>query len=1495
VAVSDERDACALVSMARKDGRPSREVLDGVLAGMAALAHRSGLVDGEGDGAGVLTDIPRALWADQLRAAGRDASLVRSGRFAIGHLFVPPSDGVADQAAVRRGLQRHGIEILVERDGTTDGSVLGPRGKTEEPRFWQLALLAPSYDGPGSRALYEAAVEIERLTGVTVVSFSRHTVVYKLRGAGDQLPRYFADLGDPRFATTMAFGHNRYATNTSTSFDRVQPFAAFAHNGEINTIGRLREEAKALRIPLSRSGSDSQDVDAILRGMVLGLRLTPIEAIELLFPPIVNEIKRMPAEVQDLYVQARAAFGPFAQGPAAFLSRVGDTCLFGVDALGLRPLWHVETPDEHFFASERGFIPLERYVRDPYPLGPGERVGLRRTSSGWRFLDQEALRRAFVADRTARGVTAEGIRDRIDCGGPEEAPGSVRRPGARREPTARWQIATPPDELEDPSQRREHQFASLGFEPDDLKMAQFAAQTANEPIGSLGWDGPLAALSAARPNLADYLHETVAVVTNPAIDREREIEHFSTRVLLGPRPSPRAASIRRADRGRWIELRAPLLLGGHAPETGLRGDDHRALARKLGTWIIEDVVAQFTADGARVPVILEADRDWEEHPRDALARLGAQACRGVRGGATLVVVQDRHVVEEGRAWLDPLLVVAAAHRALMTQPSRNGSLRRECALVVSAGSLRNLHDLMVALALGADAVNPYLLLEYALSFGDPDGLPNLVEALRKGMEKVISTLGVHEIRGYGRQLSAIGVAPEVARMLGITTFCASDERGLSWERLGSDGFDRGTMLRERRPARIEPVFRLYPRVWKAAGAVANGEQPYRAYADKLEDFERAHPVSLRHLLDFRAPIEGEPLTLARTRTGDHDAPFYISSMSFGSQGETAYRAYAEAMARMDLLCINGEGGELPDLIGKYPRNRGQQIASGRFGVSALLANSSDYLEIKIGQGAKPGEGGHLPARKVSVKVALARNAQPGVDLISPSNNHDIYSIEDLAQVVHELKTVNPRARVSVKVPVVPDIGIIACGIAKSGADIVTLSGYDGGTGAARQHALRRAGLPAEIGVTEAHRALVASGLRDKVELWCDGGMKSALDVAKMLCLGADRVGFGTLAMVAIGCTICRGCQLDTCHVGIATQIESAVEATERGLKRFEPQEFERSVTNLMRFFGALRDELARIAALLGVPATEELVGRTDLLAQVRGLDRIDLSALLAPAGPVRRGGRELRVLAAAGGPLVESHVEVESDRPRLGSEHRFVATATAGALARQRIAGAALTELASSFGQGSVAGNGFGAYATDGVSLRIAGGAQDGAAKTALGGTFAVLKARNSGGEWVDGSVGKCFGYGAQRGRFYVQGGADARAGIRLSGADVLFGGDLRGFAFEYMTGGRAVVLGDPGRWICSGMSGGVVFLRHDPARGLDERGLRDRFAKGAKVSLRPPSSDEDLVALRDLVGSYATLLHESGQIETAAATRAMLDEPGLHFRVVRPGADIVDQTISTE
>ena len=1472
----DERDACALVAIARKDGHATREVVAETIRGLECLAHRSGSIDGEGDGSGILTDIPRELWADALAAARLDPSPVFDRRFAVAHLFVPPRDDELIEAEVRRILARHRIRILLERHGTTRRAALGPRAQAGEPRFWQLALQVLGPAGRAGRRLYRVGVEVERATTATIVSLSRSTAVYKLRGHPQQLAAYFTDLADPRFRTSMAFGHNRYATNTTTSFERVQPFAAFAHNGEINTITRLRDEAASLGIALSRDGSDSQDVDATIRGLVFGRGLEPVEAVELLFPPIVNEVRRMAPHAQDAFTRARAAFGPFAQGPAAFLARLGDVCLVGVDAMGLRPLWHVETDEAHVFTSERGFIPLERYSTDPRPLAPGEHAGLERTAGGWRYLDEQALRARFVAARAKRGCAPLDDRRRLETGGPAVAPdGSAQTTSGRQ--SRRVELSVMPDEVEDLATRREQELAALGYEPEDLKQAMFMEETGNELIGSLGYDGPLAALATKRANLADFLQETVAVVTNPAIDREREIEHFSTRVLVGPRPSIDGAGRPRP----WIELRVPLLLGGHSAESAIALDDLRPLARRAGTWLIDDLVAELGAQGRRAAVVLEADRDWEEDPRDALTRLATAATRAVRAGTRVVHVRDRAVRAEGRAWIDPLLVVAAAHRALIGQPALNGSLRRECALLLSAGSLRNLHDVVVALGLGADAVNPYLLFEHALATGDPDALPNLVEALRKGIEKVCSTLGVHEVRGYGRAFSAVGLAPDVAAFLGVRTFGASQSGGTGWDAFARDGFERATMLRDRTPARLEPAFRIYPRLWKAALGVASGETAYAVYAQKLAAIETEHPVSLRHSLDVRPA--GPPADEASTTAGEHSAPFYISSMSFGSQGETAYRAYAEAAKRLDILCINGEGGELPDLLGKYPKWRGQQIASGRFGVSALLANSSRYLEIKIGQGAKPGEGGHLPARKVSVKVALARNAKPGVDLISPSNNHDIYSIEDLAQVVRELKTVNPEAKVSVKVPAVPDIGIIATGIAKSGADIVTVSGYDGGTGAARQHALRRAGLPVEIGVVEAHRALVRSGLRDHVELWCDGGMKSALDVVKMLCLGADRVGFGTLAMVAIGCTICRGCQLDTCHVGIATQIESAAEASDRGLKRFEPQEFDRAVAQLERFFGAMRTELARLVASLGLSSVRDLVGRADLLEQVRAHERLDLAALLEPAGEM-----------VSAGMLVPAGAMVAVAGEPLSSAHRFFGTAGSGSLARARIGGAAPVPQPTPIRTGSIAGNGFGAYLADGVHLDIGGGAQDGAAKTALGGTITILKAPNAAGMFVDGAVGKCFAYGAQRGRFFVQGAADARACIRLSGADVVLGGDLGGFAFEYMTAGTAVVLGDPGRWICSGMSGGIVFVRVDEARGIDAEGIRSRLAKGAKVHVGEPREAE-LPALRDLLAGYRRALIGSGQDDQGRTVRALADDATVAFLAIRPGGEVVDQTVSTE
>jgi glutamate synthase (NADPH/NADH) large chain len=643
-------------------------------------------------------------------------------------------------------------------------------------------------------------------------------------------------------------------------------------------------------------------------------------------------------------------------------------------------------------------------------------------------------------------------------------------------------------------------------------------------------------------------------------------------------------------------------------------------------------------------------------------------------------------------------------------------------------------------------------------------------------------------------------------------------------------------------------------------------------------------------------------------------PVLIGAMSFGSQGELAYTAYGEAAARLNILCVNGEGGELPHMMGRFPRNRGNQIASARFGVNIEFLNSCDVLEIKIGQGAKPGEGGQLPGYKVTEQVALARHTTPGVDLISPSNNHDLYSIEDLAQLIDELKTANPRAKVSVKIPVVPGVGIIAVGIAKAGADIINITGYEGGTGAARAHSLRHVGLPAEIGLWLAHRQLCDSGLRDEVELWADGGMKSGRDVLKMLCLGANRVGFGTLAMVAVGCTICRKCHEGTCHVGITTHIRTREEALDKGIKHFEPRDQDLAVDGICNVFGMLAEDIRRWTAALGFTRTQDVVGRADLLEQIAMHDQIDLSMLTIPVERVAKrapqpgvGTRLARprntiskqITALIGERVAYGDQEITYDDEQVMAMDRALGTHLCGALKRGDIDTTNLKAVHLSFSHSAVPGNGLAAFLDAPVDVLVEGGAQDGVGKCAKGGTVAILKGMNHNGARLDGSVGKSFAYGAQGGQFIVQGNADTRACIRLSGADVVFGGEVRqplrdelggiaaranlkGYACEYMTSGRVLIMGDPGPWLGAGMSGGVIYQRIQPEMGLTLDAIRRRIATGASIQISP-LDENGVSAVRDLLGMYITTLEQYNQGDDAAHLYTMLARPQDYFVSLAP------------
>ncbi|MDX2004991.1 MAG: glutamate synthase-related protein [Meiothermus sp.] len=1484
-------DACGIIAVVEKTARPTHANVQRTLESLYKMAHRAGLIRGEGDGTGIQTDLPRELWASYLYEAGLDSNLAQNPRFFVGHFFVPKSEASRVQELFdlfRVEGSRRGVKLLVERKGETNSGVLGPVGKRTEPVFYQVAGLSTDGDGP----LWELGLLLEQKFPVHIVSLSTASVVYKVRGSAEILKRYFPELSRAEFKSSITLGHNRYSTNTMSTFEAVQPFGLLGHNGEINTIERLRREGTFLGIPLT-GGSDSQDLNRVLEGLLYRFGLSLPEAFDAAFPPILGEIKNYSPALQDLYMNLRQRFGSLAQGPAALVTRHREEAVFGTDAMGLRPLWFVETESELVFSSERGVFTVEEFVSEPRPFAPGEKIYVRLTPDGARMFPFDRHQRQVLERILSKSHNLEGYG--IHLAGPRY--GAVPPVAGGAEAQVEEKPAPPSLGLE----------RAYGWDRWDAGYLDALAENGNEPIGSLGYDGPIAALNPEKPNLSEFFKETVAVVTNPAIDREREIEHFSTRSILGRRPLPDGRGA-----GHVEELVIPVLLEETHPNVG-------SIVQGQGTLSYEEALRRF-----RHAVIL-TQFSVEEGIASGLKRIQEQAVEAAQGGAELIVLSDRNAFEGG-VWLDVYLALAAVGKAL--EEARDGegiSLRRRTSLLVHSGGVRNLHDIAVCLGLGAEAVVPWLLQQKAQAAKGTVGLQNILEGLKKGLEKVISTMGIHEVRGYGRIFSAIGLKPELAQVLGIRSFLGSAKAGYGLLELERTALERLNLLNAEKvlPAKD---FRFNARVFKAAMDVSAGESPYEHFQEKVRGLENESPVAARQILGVKFPekssVNAEEVDLS---VGGHSLPFVITAMSFGSQGETSFRAYVDAVKKLNMVCINGEGGEIPDMLGKYTHWRGQQVASGRFGAHAYMLNSAGFIEIKIGQGAKPGEGGHLPGKKVTQKVAAARNAVPGVDLISPSNNHDLYSIEDLAQLIEELKTVNPKAKVSVKVPVIPGIGTIAVGIAKAGADVIALSGFEGGTGAARWHALKYAGLPVEIGVRRAHRALVRAGMRDRVELWADGGLKTAYDVLRMVLLGADRVGMATMAMVAIGCTICRQCQMDTCHVGIATQIETVEQATAHGLKRFVPQESNRAVDQLTRFFSLKGEELRRLLAQLGFSSLREAVGRSDLLEQTTHAEQIDLRYFFEPvSAPEWLNDSSAHILRKPLNQLTRSITEVVTEayaeggrdlrfqEGPVGSTDRALGSHLAGEIARRRLYGKgweAKTELR--FDAGSVAGNGVAAFNIDGLDIVIEGGAQDGIAKNAYGGKVAIMKGRNPFGQYVDGSVGKSFAYGAIGGTLIVEGSADSRFCIRLSGADVVLAGEpdrpvqdelgniaaraqAKGFAFEYMTRGRAVVLGDAGPWICSGMTGGRVYLRHWTEMGLTEDAMHRRLAKGAKVVIQK-LDERGIADVRELMTAYLNELRSAERDDKAERLMKLLADPATHFRMVVPANQQVAQEVSTE
>lgn len=1476
---NQEHDACGIVSCIEKKRIPTRENILACIDALVTMNHRAGFINGEGDGVGIHIDIPRALWRQKLQQQGLQPELADCNEFIVGHFFLSQKeDSRKLQAEIKEAFLQEGLSILFESDSVHNPNALGPIAIQENPIFWQIALVSNlASQQKLSKLLFKLTHTIEQNEHIHVASLSQYHSIYKVMGAGDILPKYYHDLADPLVASTMTLGHNRYSTNTLSSFFRVQPFSVLGHNGEINTIAKLRDEAKMVGIPLVKNGSDSQDLSRTLETFICEHEYSLFEAIDVVFPPIINEIKAYTKDLSNLYTYIREAWGHFAQGPAGIISRFGDEAVFSVDALGLRPLWKIETESSYLFSSEPGIIPSSEYCGEPKPIGPGEKIGLK-----WKDEDiqvyQYAEYQQEVFNRFSKRFELSDDRKRLE------------NPNLEKKITHTL-----------PTKIHNGQYKAMGWEKDHVQFVEQMAEKGVEPIRSLGHDSPLASLNAARRNVADFIKESVAVVTNPAIDRDRESEHFSTRTIIGQRP----ALFQKEKAHHVIELLTPILVEGKI------GFD---CSQELRQPNFDSLVGYF--QDQQLAHFISTTFTEEESIEVALQRLAKEAITAVTNGKSLIVLDDAKANLEGHLWLDPHLVTSAIDQALVT-----AGQRRNCSLLLRSAAIRTLHDIITVYGLGANLISPYYMF-LTVTEDNVTPVKNLYNALTKGLEKVISTIGIHELRGYGRLYSSIGLHNEIADTLNIVNFLGSELIGYNFESLKEDAIQRAKDY-QGEGEKVNRSYHVLPRIWKAVAEVASSGK-YDLYREKITELEQEHPTTIRHLTDFKESERMVPAKDVSIKVGEHDLPFIISSMSFGSQNEIAFRAYAEAADRLNMISLNGEGGEIKDMLGKYPKTRGQQVASGRFGVNAELLNSSNLLEIKIGQGAKPGEGGHLPGSKVTAKIAESRNATIGSDLISPSNNHDIYSIEDLAQMIHELKTANDKAKVAVKVPVVPNIGTIAVGVAKAGADIITISGFDGGTGAARIHAIQHVGLPVEIGVKAAHNALLEAGLRDSIEIWGDGGIKSAADVLKIMLLGANRIGFGTLSMIAVGCTSCHGCHLDTCHVGIATQIESEAQAKEHGLRRFVPRKFDTAVSSLTNMFRAFGDELQALAGALGINNLQNAVGRSDLLEQVKGTNMLDLTYLLTTLDIGQINSQEAAATLenaamqmAVGAEYLDSSIETlhkSREFSAVTSEQRVLGSRVSCHRVRGRLDGSylALQNVTLSYKDGSIPGNGLGAYNSFGIDIKVNGGAQDGIGKTAFGGRIAIFKSKGKDGNYYNGSVGKGFGYGAQKGLLIAQGNADARAGIRLSGADMIIGGqvtkpipekehgnigvhsNIKGFAFEYMTNGRGLVLGDIGPWACAGMTGGVIYQRIQPEMGLTKEIIARRMAKGAKVTI-DPLHEHGKQEVTELLSQYVDLLKEQKQTDEAMQLETLLPNLENHFVQIVPTKEQADPSISTE
>jgi glutamate synthase (NADPH) large chain len=1444
---AQEHDSCGVGFVARLDAEPHHHVVADAVRILINLEHR-GAVGGDkatGDGAGLLVQMPDAFF--RKARTGLGTNLPPAGQYAVGMVFLPSEPSLSGRcaAALETAAREEGSEILGWREVPTSNSNLGDLARATQPIIRQIFLGAGNLRGADlERRLYVIRRRAEKeiaswsdapgAAAFYVASLSSRTIVYKGMLKGTQLVGFYPDLGDATFATAFAVVHQRYSTNTFPTWSLAQPFRMLGHNGEINALRgninhmRAREadlesplfgpDIEKLKPVLVEGASDSAIFDNALELLVMAGRSLP-HAASMMVPEAWGPKFHMSDDKRAFYEYHAAIMEPW-DGPAALVFTDGRYIGATLDRNGLRPCRYTLTRDGYIvLASESGVL----------EFAPERILRLGRLQPGKMLL---------VDLQQHRIVPDNEIKAKI----------------SRQQPYRRWVkdnrielrgLFTPAEiPAQDPAALLSRQHA-FGYTEEELKtILSPMASRGQEPVGSMGNDAALAVLSDRPQLLFAYFKQLFAQVTNPPIDPLREELVMSLMNFVG---RERNLLSETPEHVRRLKLPHPIL----TPEDMIRL--RRGRKPDVVTHVLDSV---FPAEG-----------DGEAALRQALDALFEEAEKAVAAGATFLILSDAKV-DRDHVPIPAILATAGLHHHL----TRRG-LRTRASIIVESGEAREVMHFALLVGYGASAVCPHLAMATVQQLAAEGLLESpmrpeeaadaYVTAIKKGLLKTFSRMGISTIRSYfGAQIfEAVGLArPVVDRYF---TGTASRVEGIGLRQIAAEaralhrrGFPEAGSL----PSLLDIGGQYNVRVggenhlwspealYKLQQSVRTNDYGlYKQYAATINDRARSL-VTLRSLLEFRP---GQAVPLEEVEPVESIVRRFVSSaMSFGSISKEAHETIALAMNRLGAQSNSGEGGEDPARYAPLPggdslRSRVKQIASGRFGVTTAYAMSADELQIKIAQGAKPGEGGQLPGHKVSTEIAYVRHTTPGVTLISPPPHHDIYSIEDLAQLIYDLKSVNPAARVSVKLVSEIGVGTIAAGVAKGKADMVLIAGHDGGTGASPLTSIKHAGLPWELGLAETQQTLVANRLRDRIRIQVDGQLKTGRDLAVAALLGAEEFGFGTTILVTLGCVMMRKCHLNTCPVGVATQDPEL-----RKLFTGKPEYVE-------RFCRFVAQDLREVMAALGFRTIDEMIGRSDRLDMAAAVDHwkargLDFRAILAapPAddrSPVRcvrqqdheldkRLDQELLRLAA---PALERQEPVTIEMP-IRNVHRTVGATLSGQIVkRYGPKGLPSDTIRLSF-KGS-AGQSLGAFLAPGVTIRVEGDANDYLGKSMSGGRIILVPPKGAHFQTHDNVIaGNTVLYGATAGEVFLAGAAGERFAVRNSGATAVVEG-LGDHGCEYMTGGTVVVLGSTGYNFAAGMSGGIAYV-YDASELFGTRTNLDM------VDLESVWTDEDKQVLRALI-----------------------------------------------